>query len=50
MTEKKSWRGPLMEYQVPLYIRPSFTVFPYQFYTAYRRIVIYEIEYLDHTP
>lgn len=38
---------PLAEFQVPPYIRPPFDVLPYHFYTAYRRIVVYEIEYLD---
>jgi hypothetical protein len=37
----------LIEFQVPPYIRPPFDVLPYHFYTAYRRIVVYEIEYLD---
>jgi hypothetical protein len=38
---------PLVEYVVPPYIRPPFDVLPYHVETAYRRIVVYEIEYLD---
>jgi hypothetical protein len=41
---------PLIEYLVPPYIREPFTALPYQFYTAYRRIVIYEIEYGENWP
>jgi hypothetical protein len=44
------WFRPVMEFQVPPYIRAPFTVLPYQFYTAYRRIVIYEIEYGPSLP
>jgi hypothetical protein len=38
---------PVAEFRVPPYIRPPFDVLPYHFYTAYRRIVVYEIEYQD---
>lgn len=35
---------PLVTFEVPPYIHPPFTSLYYQFYTAYRRITIYEIE------
>jgi hypothetical protein len=38
---------PLVAFQVPPYVRPPYDVLPYHFYTAYRRIVVYEIEYTD---
>jgi len=36
----------LAAFEIPPYIRPPFTSLPYQFYPAYYRIAIYEIEWL----
>jgi hypothetical protein len=37
---------PLATFEIPPYIRPPFTSLSYQFYPAYRKVTIYEIEWL----
>lgn len=37
---------PLVTFEIPPYIRPPFTSLPYQFYPAYLKITIYEIEHV----